>query len=200
MAIVVKINERKEPINELLGTLLAWGLVAGLMAKIFGFKFNLTDTDEMRSWGVQLGDAFKYSRQKVKKIGLDPETQQMVERLLQSADEKIRRVVQRQSETLTRTPSAPITADTEITRICDETERNLDSLIKDPRKAKLLVDPLRDTFNNLRTGLDTARRNAVIAALRSDPAVRTAIVSSLPSGTPPATIDSIMNSIAMRVI
>lgn len=200
MAIVVRLNEKKEQVNELLGSLLAWGLVAGLMAKLFGVKFNITDTDDMRSWGLQLGDAFKFSRQRAKKIGLDPETQRLVDNLLQSADQRIRRVVQRQHDDLVRNPSAPNTADTEITAICDNTESQLDSLIKDPKKAKLLVDPLRETFNNLRTGLAGVRRSAAVAALRADPSVRAAIVSTLPAGTPATTVDAIMNAIAANII
>ena len=180
MSVKIILKEEKEQLNELLGTMIAWTLIAGLLAKLLGFKFNLKSDDRMREWGFQLGEAFKFSRRKMKNAGLSPEEQRRVDLILSAAEQEINDTVRRDTEAVRRSGGTHTpTADTEIPRICDEAVDKISDVIRDRRKAEEFVAPLRRRFDSLSGGLESMRREAVLNALLTDPGLSSAVRSSL---------------------
>lgn len=211
MAIVVKLKENKEPVNELLGTVVAWGLIAGLLAKIFGFRFNFSDTNEMRQWGFQLGDAFKFSRQKLK--GLPPDVEARATAVLDAAERKIQNRVKAHGRLLETDPARARTelgnVNTELGRIADDAVNQIESILKGSlggkarARAEEMVSQIRGTFDDLADSLVSVTRPAIAARLRSDAALNTALdaaVASLPPANRAARKDAILNAMIAGII
>jgi hypothetical protein len=211
MAVVVKLHEKKEPVNELLGTVVAWGLIAGLLAKIFGFKFNFSDTDEMRSWGFSLGNAFKFSRQKLKNAGLSPEIQARCEAILDSYERRIKARVQEHGRLLETNPAAAarIPIDNNLTALADEAVDKIEEVLtaslgsKARERAEEMVSAIRGTFGELKTGLVTITSTAGRAALSRDTRLMAALdaaVASLPAADRDAKKQEILNALVLGII
>lgn len=198
MAVNIEIQE-KEQLNELLGTILAWTIIAGMIGKILGIKFNFDSDERMTQWGMQLGDAFKFSRKKLKETSLSPDLKDRVDRILSTTDSRIRRLVENEYRNVRARRPADPNIDTKITDLCDTAVNQIDSLIKDRRHAQEFVEPLRRTFNDLRDTLHGARVDAVLATLRSDPGLRAAVHASLGTGATPALENAMIEAIANRI-
>jgi len=212
MAVVVKLHEKKEPVNELLGTVVAWGLIAGLLAKIFGFKFNFADTDEMRSWGFSLGNAFKFSRQKLKNAGLSPEIEARCQAILDTYERRIKARVQEHGRLLETNPSAASTTpmlDRNLMALADEAVDKIEEILaaslgsKARERAEEMVSSIRGTFDELKTGLVTITSAAGRAALSRDRrliAALDAAVASLPDTDKDAKKQEILNALVLGII
>jgi hypothetical protein len=211
MAVVVKLHEKKEPVNELLGTVVAWGLIAGLLAKIFGFKFNFADTDEMRSWGFSLGNAFKFSRQKLKNAGLSPEIEARCQAILDTYERRIKARVQEHGRLLETNPAAAATIpiDNNLTALADEAVDKIEEVLtaslgsKARERAEEMVSSIKGTFDELKTGLVTITSAAGRAALSRDRrliAALDAAVASLPAADKDAKKQEILNALVLGII
>jgi hypothetical protein len=200
MAITVRINEQKEQVNELLGTLLAWGLIAGLLAKLFGFKFNISDTDQMRQWGFQLGDAIKFSRSRIKKSNLNPQEQQEAEQIIDEADQKIRRTVQKNSDIITKNPSAAKTLHTndQVMSILNDAVSRIQEIFHgDRQKAEEVAEPLRQKVEELEGTLGNVTKQAALAAFAEDSGLKSAIKNATKGSD--EVVKTVLNKIAEKV-
>lgn len=200
MAVTIKVKE-KEQVNELLGQLVVWGVLAMLIGKLLGFKFNLHSDDKMTQWGFQLGDAFKFSRQKLKNSGISPEIQDRVNTILNGTEVTIKRIVQTEAAAVRSNPSHKITIDRRIMAECDDAVNRIEQLINDRRHAEDLVKPIRHTFDSLNGGLEATRKEAALNALMSDRGFRSSVEASLgpAAARNPALVEAAMRAIADRI-
>ncbi len=200
MAVVVKLNEKKEPINELLGTLLAWGLIAGLLAKLFGFKFNISDTDEMRQWGFQLGDAIKFSRQRIKKSNLTPDQQAQADQVINTADKSIRTTIQRNNEIISKDPAAAKTLNTnqQVMSILNNAVSEIEQIFGgDRQRAEEVVQPLRDKVSSLGVTLNNLTQKAAIGKLLQNPRLNSSLNTALKGNA--QAVQAVLSKIAQKV-
>jgi len=187
----------QKTINEVtLGGVLLWSTIAILIGKLLGFKFKFNSNDEMTQWGVGLGDAFQYSRTKLKGSNIPSGDQARIERILFSAENEIKTKVKRQSDSIKRNPDLKITIDRDIESTLSNTVSQISSIVRDKNLANEYVQPLRSTFDDLLTSLDHARKEAVIGALATNPALKSKLLRTIKDSS---RADEVMNAIASRV-